>query len=66
MPDQTSSTKSLLRDLIPLWLLVEREILRQALEKHGCNQTPTSQYLNITRGALIYRMQKYGLQQPES
>jgi len=35
MPDQTSSTKSLLRDLIPLWLLVEREILRQALEKHA-------------------------------
>jgi two-component system NtrC family response regulator len=45
---------------------VEREILRQALEKHGWNQTRTAQYLNITRSALIYRMQKYGLQQPES
>ncbi len=40
---------------------VEREILRQALEKHGGNQTRTAQYLNITRSALIYRMQKYGL-----
>jgi DNA-binding NtrC family response regulator len=44
---------------------VEREILRQALVKHGWNQTRTAQYLNITRSPLIYRMQKYGLQQPE-
>lgn len=44
---------------------VEREILRQALEKHGGNQTRAAQYLNITRSALIYRMQKYGLQQTE-
>jgi DNA-binding NtrC family response regulator len=44
---------------------VEREILRQALEKHGGNQTRAAQYLNITRSALIYRMQKYGLQQME-
>jgi DNA-binding NtrC family response regulator len=45
---------------------VEREILRQALEKHAGNQTRAAQYLNITRSALIYRMQKYGLQQPET
>jgi len=45
---------------------VEREILRQALEKHGGNQTRTAQYLNITRSALIYRMQKYGLQPAEA
>jgi DNA-binding NtrC family response regulator len=45
---------------------VEREILRQALEKHGGNQTRAAQYLNVTRSALIYRMQKYGLQQPET
>jgi len=44
---------------------VEREILRQALDKHGGNQTRAAQYLNITRSALIYRMQKYGLQQAE-
>jgi DNA-binding NtrC family response regulator len=43
---------------------VEREILLQALEKHGRNQTRTAQYLNVTRSALIDRMQKYGLQQP--
>ncbi|MEP7270886.1 MAG: sigma-54 dependent transcriptional regulator [Acidobacteriota bacterium] len=45
---------------------VEREILRQALEKCGGNQTRTAQYLNITRSALIYRMQKYALQQAET
>ena len=44
---------------------VEREILRQALEKRGGNQTRAAQYLNITRSALIYRMQKYGLQSTE-
>ncbi len=40
---------------------VEREIIRQALDMHGGNQTRTAQYLDITRSALIYRMQKYGL-----
>ncbi len=45
---------------------VEREILRQALDKHEGNQTQAAQYLNITRSALIYRMQKFGLQRTES
>ncbi|MBA2341573.1 MAG: sigma-54-dependent Fis family transcriptional regulator [Pyrinomonadaceae bacterium] len=40
---------------------VEREIIRQALEMHDGNQTRTARYLDITRSALIYRMQKYGL-----
>ena len=44
---------------------VEREILRQALDKHDWNQTRAAQYLNITRSALIYRIQKYGLQSAE-
>lgn len=44
---------------------VEREILRQALEKRDGNQTRAAQYLNITRSALIYRMQKYSLQSDE-
>lgn len=44
---------------------VESEILRQALDKHGWNQTRTAQYLNITRSALIYRMQKHELQQAD-
>lgn len=40
---------------------VEREIIRQALEMHSGNQTRTARYLDITRSALIYRMQKFGL-----
>ena len=40
---------------------VEQEIIRQALEMHGGNQTRVARYLDITRSALIYRMQKYGL-----
>jgi two-component system, NtrC family, response regulator AtoC len=45
---------------------VEREILRQALDKHEWNQTRAAQYLNITRSALIYRMQKFGLQRTDA
>jgi DNA-binding NtrC family response regulator len=45
---------------------VEREILRQSLDKHEWNQTRAAQYLNITRSALIYRMQKFGLQRVET
>lgn len=40
---------------------VEREIIRYALEMHNGNQTQTAKYLGITRSALIYRMQKSGL-----
>lgn len=40
---------------------VEREIIRQALLMHGGNQTRAARYLDITRSALIYRMQKYNL-----
>ena len=41
--------------------VLEMEIVRQALERKGWNQTATSKYLNITRSMLISRMQKYGL-----
>lgn len=40
---------------------VEREIIRQALLMHGGNQTRAARYLDITRSAVIYRMQKHGL-----
>ncbi len=40
---------------------VEREIIRYALEMHTGNQSHTARYLGITRSALIYRMQKSGL-----
>jgi two-component system NtrC family response regulator len=41
---------------------VERELLLAALEKHNWNQTSAAAYLNITRSALLYRMQKFGLE----
>jgi len=45
---------------------VERELIRAALEKHDWNQTRAAAYLDITRSTLIYRMQKFGLQPPET
>ncbi|MDQ3489675.1 MAG: sigma-54 dependent transcriptional regulator, partial [Acidobacteriota bacterium] len=41
---------------------VECEILREALSRHAGNQSQTAKYLGMTRSALIYRMQKYGLE----
>jgi two-component system NtrC family response regulator len=43
---------------------VERELLLAALNKHDWNQTKAAAYLNISRSALIYRMQKFGLERP--
>lgn len=40
---------------------VEHEIIRYALTLHNGNQSQTARYLGITRSALIYRMQKFGL-----
>lgn len=40
---------------------VEQEIIRYALALHNGNQSQTARYLGITRSALIYRMQKFGL-----
>ena len=41
---------------------VERDIIREALSRFGGNQSQTARYLGITRSALIYRMQKHGLE----
>lgn len=41
---------------------MECEIIRISLKRHDGNQSQTSRYLGITRSALIYRMQKYGLE----
>jgi two-component system, NtrC family, response regulator len=43
---------------------VERDLLRAALDKHDWNQTKAAAYLDITRSALLYRMQKFGLERP--
>ncbi len=41
---------------------VECEVIREALNRFGGNQSETARYLGITRSALIYRTQKYGLE----
>lgn len=41
---------------------VESEIIREALRTFNGNQSQAARYLKITRSALIYRMQKYGLE----
>jgi DNA-binding NtrC family response regulator len=45
---------------------VERELLQAALVKHDWNQTKAATYLNITRSALLYRMQKFRLERPQA
>ncbi len=40
---------------------VERQLLLYSLQKHDWNQTRAAKFLGITRQALIYRMDKYGL-----
>lgn len=45
---------------------LEREIIRSSLLRHNGNQSQTSKYLGITRSALIYRIQKYDLDESGS
>jgi len=40
---------------------LEREIIAYALDRNSGNQSQAARYLNITRSALLYRMQKFGL-----
>ncbi len=40
---------------------VEKELLVRALDKFNGNQTHAARYLDISRKALIYRMEKYGI-----
>ena len=42
---------------------VEKQLLLYSLQKHDWNQTHAAKFLGITRQALIYRMDKYGLKQ---
>ena len=45
---------------------VEKELIRQALEKTKYNQTKAARLLNLTRDALRYRMQKFGFLQEKA
>ncbi len=41
--------------------VLEKELIRFALDKFGGNQTKAAQYLGITRPTLIYRLEKYDI-----
>ena len=41
---------------------VERQLILQALQKFGGNQTRAAHFLNISRRALAYRLKKHGLE----
>jgi len=45
-------------------IAVERGLIRFALESCGGNRTHAAQFLGLSRSALLYRMQKYGLTMP--
>ncbi|RPI24178.1 MAG: sigma-54-dependent Fis family transcriptional regulator [Acidobacteria bacterium] len=42
---------------------LEKNLLHEALRRHGWNQSQAARYLGITRNTLIYRMQKFGLKE---
>jgi len=42
---------------------LEKEIILQALEMNGFNQSRTARFLQIPRHVLIYRMEKFGIKQ---
>jgi two-component system NtrC family response regulator len=44
---------------------IERELLLRALQKFNWNQTHAAKYLDISRKALIYRMEKHGIKRPK-
>ena len=43
---------------------VERELMLRALQKFNWNQTHAAKYLDISRKALMYRMEKHGIEKP--
>jgi two-component system NtrC family response regulator len=43
---------------------LEREIVIEALERNGWNQTAAARFLRIPRHVLIYRLEKFGIELP--
>jgi DNA-binding NtrC family response regulator len=44
---------------------VEKELILRALHRFRWNQTHAARYLDISRKALMYRMEKHGIQRPD-
>lgn len=45
---------------------IEKELILKALAKFKWNQTHAAKYLDISRKALIYRMEKHGIERADS
>jgi len=45
---------------------IEKELILRALHKFKWNQTHAARYLDISRKALMYRMEKHGIHRPEN
>jgi two-component system NtrC family response regulator len=45
---------------------VEKELMLRALQKFNWNQTHAAKYLDISRKALVYRMEKHRIQRPDT
>jgi two-component system NtrC family response regulator len=45
---------------------VEKDLILRALDKFRGNQTHAAKYLDISRKALIYRMEKHGIRRKTS
>ena len=45
---------------------IEKELILKALEKFKWNQTHAAKYLDVSRKALMYRMEKHGIQRPDA
>ena len=43
----------------------KKDLLQTTLEVHRGNRTHAAQFLGLSRSALLYRMQKYNLVQPQ-
>jgi two-component system NtrC family response regulator len=44
---------------------IEKELILRALRKFDWNQTHAAQFLDLSRKALIYRMEKFGLRKEQ-
>ncbi len=45
---------------------IEKELILRALDKFKWNQTHAAKYLDISRKALMYRMEKHAIQRPDT
>jgi two-component system NtrC family response regulator len=65
--DEHVSVDTLQLDLPPQGIsldAVEKELIERALNKFNWNQTHTARFLDISRKALMYRMEKHGIRRP--